>query len=112
MASDIISNDEDPKPQNVEECRHKNDWPKWKKAIQAELNSLTKREVFGLIVQKPEDVKHVRYKWVFVRKHNENNEIIIYKARLVAQSFWQRYGIDYEETYSPVIDAITFRFLI
>ena len=39
-------------------------------------------------------------------------EIIRYKARLVAQSFSQRPGIDYDETYSPVMDAITFRFLI
>ena len=62
MASDIISNDEDPKPQNVEECRHKNDWPKWNKAIQAELNSLTKREVFRPIVEIPEDVKPIGYK--------------------------------------------------
>ncbi|KAL6319511.1 hypothetical protein AAG906_014187 [Vitis piasezkii] len=54
----------------------------------------------------------VGYKWVFVRKRNENNEIIRYKARLVAQGFSQRPGIDYEETYSPVMDAITFRFLI
>jgi len=35
-----------------------------------------------------------------------------YKARLVAQGFLQKPGIDYEETYSPVMDAITFRFLI
>ncbi|RVW17178.1 Retrovirus-related Pol polyprotein from transposon RE1 [Vitis vinifera] len=109
---DIIRNDEDPEPRNVEECRHRNDWPKWKEAIQAELNSLTKREVFGPVVQTPEDVKPVGYKWVFVRKRNENNEIIRYKARLVAQGFSQRPGIDYEETYSPVMDAITFRFLI
>ena len=32
--------------------------------------------------------------------------------QLVAQGFSQRPGIDYEETYSPVMDAITFRFLI
>ena len=32
--------------------------------------------------------------------------------RLVAQGFSQRPGIDYEETYSSVMDAITFRFLI
>ena len=81
VASDIIRNDEDLKPRNVGECLHRNDWPKWKKAIQAELNSLTKREVFGPIVQTPEDVKHVGYKWVFVRKRNE---IIRYEARLVA----------------------------
>ena len=35
-----------------------------------------------------------------------------YKTRLVAQGFSQRPGIDYEETYSHVMDAITFRFLI
>ena len=52
------------------------------------------------------------YKWVFVRKRNENNEITRYKARLVAQGFSQRPGIDYEETYSPVVDAITLRYLI
>ena len=55
--------------------------------MQAELNSLTKREVFLPIVQTLEDVKPIGYKWVFVQKHNENNEIIRYKARLVAQSF-------------------------
>ena len=35
-----------------------------------------------------------------------------YKERLVAQGFSQRPGIDYEETYSPVMDTITFRYLI
>jgi hypothetical protein len=35
-----------------------------------------------------------------------------YKAKLVAQGFLQKSSIDYEETYSPVVDAITFRFLI
>ena len=35
-----------------------------------------------------------------------------YKAHLVAQGFSQRPGIDYEETYSPIIGAITFRYLI
>jgi len=35
-----------------------------------------------------------------------------YKACLFAQGFSQRPGIDYEETYSPVVDAITFRYLI
>ena len=57
-------------------------------------------------------MKFVGYKWVFVRKQNEKNEIITYKARLLAQGFSQRPGIDYDETYSPVMDAITFRYLI
>ena len=45
-------------------------------------------------------------------KRNERNEIVRYKARLVAQGFSQRPGVNYEETYSPVMDAITFRYLI
>ena len=45
-------------------------------------------------------------------KHNKNNEIIRYKTRLVAQGFSQRLSIDYEQTYSPVMDVITFCFLI
>ena len=69
-------------------------------------------EVFGPVVPTPENVKPVGYRWVFVRKINKNNEIVQFKARLVAQGFSQRPGIDYDETYSPVIDAITFRYLI
>ncbi|KAD2803914.1 hypothetical protein E3N88_37291 [Mikania micrantha] len=80
--------------------------------MQAELDSLNKRKVFGPIVITPKAVKPVGYKWIFVRKRNENNEVIRYKARLVAQGFSQRPGIDYDETYSPVMDAITFRYLI
>ena len=40
----------------------------WKKTIQAELNSLIKREVFGPIVRTLEGVMPVGYRWVFVCK--------------------------------------------
>ena len=93
----------------MDECQKMNDWPKWKEAIQTKLNSLTKREVLGPIVQTPGNIKPDGYKWVFVKKRNENDEIIRYKAWLVAQGFSQRPGIEYEETYSPVMDAITLR---
>ena len=112
VALDIIQNDDDPEPQNTNECRQRNDLPKWREAMQAELHSLIKRDVFGPVVQTPASIKPVGNKWVFVRKRNENNDIIRYKTRLVAQGFSQRPGIDHEETYSPVMDAITFRFLI
>ena len=54
----------------------------------------------------------VGFKWVFVRKQNENNEVVRYKARLVAQGFTQRSEVDFNETYSPVMSGITFRYLI
>ena len=58
--------------------------------MQAELDSLNKRNIFRPIILMPKTVKPVGYKWVFVRKRNEKNEIIRYKARLVAQGFSQR----------------------
>ena len=67
--------------------------------------------MFGPVVPTPPHVKPVEFKWVFVRKRNEKNEIVIHKARLVAQEFSQRPVIDYEEAYSPVMDVITFHYL-
>jgi hypothetical protein len=84
---DIIRSNDDIKPQTVKECRRRNDWLMWKEAIQAKLNLLAKREVFGPVIQTPKGVLPVGYKWVFVRKRNEKNEIVRYKARLVAQGF-------------------------
>ena len=92
--------------------KKRNDWPKWKEAIQTELNSLTKQEVFTPVGQMLENIKLVGYKQVFMKKQNKNDEIIIWKARLVAQGFLQRPGIDQEETYSLVMDTITFQYLI
>ena len=80
--------------------------------MQAELHLLIKRDVFGPVIQTPASIKLVGNKWVFVRKRNDNNDIIRYKARLIAQGFSQRPDIDCEETYLPVMNAITFRFLI
>ncbi|CAM8943865.1 unnamed protein product [Rhodiola kirilowii] len=111
LACDIMNeNNGDPEPRSIIECKNRHD--EWKKATETDLDSLNKRKVFGPIVLTPKDVKPVGYKWVFVRKRNEKNEIVRYKARLVAQGFSQRPGIDFEETYSPVMDGITFRYLI
>ena len=68
---------------------------------------MNKRGVFGPVTLTPEGVKSVGYKWVFVRKRNEHNVVTRYEARLVAQGFIQKSGVDYTETYSPVVDAIT-----
>jgi len=77
VALEIIENNEDQEPKSVDECKQRNDWPKWKDAIKAELDSLNKREVFGPVVHTPEGVRPVGYKWVFVRKRNEKHEIVI-----------------------------------
>ena len=55
--------------------------------MHTKLNLLMKQEIFLPVVQTPKGEMPIGYKWVFVRKHNENNEIIRHKARLVAQGF-------------------------
>ena len=102
----------DPEPRSIKECQKRSDWNKWKDAIDAELASLYKRDVFSAVMPTPRGIFPVGYKWVFVRKQNENNEVVRYKARLVAQGFTQKPGVDFNETYSPVMSGITFRYLI
>ena len=55
--------------------------------MHAKLHSLMKQDVFGPVVQTPKGVKPVGYKWVFVRKNNENNEIIRYKSTISSTRF-------------------------
>lgn len=62
-------------------------------------------------VQKFESIKLLDTKWVYKTKKDENNESI-YKARLVAKGFAQTHGIDYNETYSPVVKYSSIRYLL
>jgi hypothetical protein len=60
------------------------DWNKWIEAIEAELNSLKKRKIFIDVIPTPPRTFPIGFKWGFIRKRNENNEVVKYKARLVA----------------------------
>jgi hypothetical protein len=77
----------DPDPKTMAECKKRSDWNKWKEAIKAELNLLEKRKVFIDVMPTPPRTFPVGFKCIFVRKINKNNEVVRYKARLVALGF-------------------------
>jgi hypothetical protein len=56
--------------------------------------------------------KTIGYKWVYKVKHNADRSMSRYKTRLVAKGYAQTYGIDYEETYSPIAKMTTVRAII
>lgn len=64
------------------------------------------------LVQLPDDRKAVGCKWTFKLKKKPDGSIVRYKARLVAQGFSQKHGLDYDEVFAPVVRHETLRTLL
>lgn len=75
------------------------------------MNSLMENNTWTL-VNIPKGRKPLKSKWVFTMKRDMDGNIVRYKARLVAKGCSQLFGIDYNETFSPVVRYSTIRFLI
>jgi histone deacetylase 1/2 len=85
--------------------------PKWKNAMQDEFDALQRNGTWSLVP--PSRGRNlIDCKWVFKIKRRADGEIDRYKARLVAKGFKQRYGIDYEDTFSPVVKIATVRLVL
>ncbi|QRV85201.1 Retrovirus-related Pol polyprotein from transposon TNT 1-94 [Ceratobasidium sp. AG-Ba] len=86
------------------------DAAKWQAAMEEEVNTLEKMGTYQL-VELPAGRKAMGNKWVLTIKRNELGEPIRYKARLVAQGFSQQPGIDFGQTFAPVVRLDSIRIL-
>ena len=85
--------------------------PIWRDAMAAEFNALVTTGTWDLVP--PESSKNiVGCKWIFRVKFKSDGSVERHKARLVAKGFHQRPGIDFFETYSPVIKPVTIRLVL
>lgn len=102
---------EDDEPATFQEAMNSVNSNKWKFAMQEELDSLAENNTWEL-VDLPEDRKAIENRWVYKVKRNAEGKIERFKARLVVKGFSQKSGIDYHETFSPVVRWDTIRSVI
>lgn len=98
-------------PSTYKEALSCGDAPKWIGALKEEHGSLMDNETWELTTLPP-DRETVENKWLFDFKPGYEGVPPRYKCRLVARGFTQRYGVDYGDTYSPVVKYSALRVVL
>ncbi|OWZ03552.1 polyprotein [Phytophthora megakarya] len=103
-------------PTSVKEALASEHAAEWKRAMNAEYESLLENNTWEL-VQRPKSTKSKTVNiltslWVLVVKRNEKGDIDRHKARLAIKGYKQKYGLDYLETYSPVVRIESVRLIL
>ncbi|KAH9071839.1 hypothetical protein Ae201684P_020098 [Aphanomyces euteiches] len=95
-------------PQSHREAMAMKDHYEWAKAEQTELQQLREAGTWKL-VDLPPGRKSIGSRWTYAKKTNAAGEVVRYKARLVCKGFSQVQGVDYLDTFSPVVKMTTVR---
>jgi Reverse transcriptase (RNA-dependent DNA polymerase) len=83
----------------------------WIKAMEAELDQLEKMDCWD-VVERSANMNVISSVWAFRKKRFPDGSVRKYKARFCCRGFEQIEGVDYFETYSPVVGWATVRLLL
>lgn len=97
-------------PRSFTEAMESDESEEWTTAVKLELRAMEVHQVWKLIPIPP-GARAIGCKWVFTRKRNKHGKVVRWKARLVAKGFAQREGVDFFETFAPVLHYKSLRVL-
>ena len=107
----MIAPYDDEEPKTVNEALSSPKAKEWIKIMEEEMESMNANQVWNLV-----DLllrwKSIGNKWILKIKHKTDSSIERYKARLVAKGYTQEEGIDYEDTFSPVVRITSVRLIL
>jgi len=76
--------------------------------MEEECEALLANQTWDLATR-PSGCNVVTGKWIWTHKHRADGTLDRYKTRWVLQGFTQQPGVDYDETFSPVVKPATVR---
>lgn len=76
-----------------------------------EMEAVEKNRTWKL-TELPTGRKAIGLKWIYKLKKDASGEVVKHKARIVAKGYVQKYGVDFEEIFTPVTRIETVRLLL
>jgi hypothetical protein len=98
-------------PRTAREALNSAQSQQWAEAIDEEIAQLEKAKAWE-IVKFPAGANVLKSRYVFKTKHDNNHEIMRYRARFVAKGNTQVFSIDYTDTFAPVVKLTTLRLIL